>query len=142
MKKGILSTVNKAILMLLVFLGFACETDDEPPVYYEYGSPMADYKASGTIVDQATLNKLSNIQVAMDGDTIYSDQNGEYEIIAHHSSAIQQYELSFVDTDSIYLQKDTIIDFSDEDFQNADGWYEGIKTLRVNIKLKPNELPD
>lgn len=141
MKNFILSIVNKAILLLLVFLGFSCDSDDEP-IYYEYGSPMADYKATGTIVDQATLNKLSNIQVAMDGDTIYSNLNGEYEIIAHHSSAVQQYEISFVDTDSIYLPKDTVIDFSDVDFQNADGWYEGIKTLQVDMKLKPNELPD
>ncbi len=142
MKNFILSTVNKVILVLLVFLGFSCDSDDEPSINYEYGSPMADYKATGTIVDKATLKKLSNIQVAMDGDTLYSNLNGEYEIIAHHSSAVQQYELSFVDTDSIYLPKDTVIDFSDEEFENADGWYEGIKTLQVDIKLKPNELPD
>jgi putative lipoprotein (rSAM/lipoprotein system) len=142
MKNFILSTVNKAIVLLLVFLGFSCDSDDEYNGYVEYGSPSADFKATGTIVDQATLNRLSNIQVAMDGDTIYTDQNGEYEIIAHHSSAVQQYELCFFDTNSVYLPKDAVIDFSDVNFQNADGWYQGIKTLQVDIKLKPNELPD
>lgn len=142
MKNFILSTVNKAIVLLLVFLGFACDSDDEYNGYVEYGSPSADFKATGTVVDQSTLNRLSNIQVAMDGDTIYTGQNGEYEIIAHHSSVVQQYEISFVDTNSIYLPKDTVIDFSDVNFQNADGWYQGIKTLQVDIALNSNKQTD
>jgi putative lipoprotein (rSAM/lipoprotein system) len=142
MKKFILSTVNKALLLLLVLLGFACDSDDGFNGDVEYGSPSADFKATGTIVSKVTMMRLSNIQVAMDGDTIYSNQIGEYEITAHNSPSIQKYVISFIDTGNIHLPKDTLLDFSDLDFKNADQWYEGIKTMEVDIELNSNEQPD
>ncbi|MCB2194586.1 MAG: radical SAM-associated putative lipoprotein [Bacteroidetes bacterium] len=142
MKKLILTTANKAILLLLIFLGFACDSDDDFNGNVEYGSFSADFKATGTIVDKSTLNRLSGIQVAMGGDTVYSGQNGEYVITVRNSPNIQKYDISFVDTNMIYPPKDTVLDFSDEMFENGDEWYKGIKTMQVDIKLEPNEFPN
>ena len=106
--------------------------------------PSADFKAYGSIIDESTLNKLSNVEVAMQGDTVYSDENGIYEIRTVNFPQSQIFTISFRDVDGslneAYLPKDTVVDFSDIDFTNGDGaWYSGEKTKEINIKLTSDE---
>lgn len=137
----IIPTINKLILALLALLGFSCIPDDPK---LEYGMPSADFKAYGSIIDESTLNKLSNVEVAMQGDTVYSDENGIYEIRTVNFPQSQIFTISFRDVDGslneAYLPKDTVVDFSDIDFTNGDGaWYSGEKTKEINIKLTSDE---
>ncbi len=141
LRNSITPTINKLILALLALLGFSCIPDDPK---LEYGMPSADYKAYGSIIDESTLEKLSNIQVAMQGDTVYSDENGNYEIKAVNLSQSQMVTIDFEDINGslngVYLPKDTLVDFSDVDFTNGDGgWYSGEKTKEINIELSPDE---
>lgn len=143
MRNYIITTINKLILAFVAILGFSCDPDDGT-VYYEYGSPMADFKAAGTVIDEITLHKLSNIEIVMDSDTVYSDENGDYQIKVSNSPSSQTYTISFKDIDGVvngaFLPTDTIVDFSDEEFKNADGrWYSGEKTKEINIKLTSDE---
>ncbi|MFC2150917.1 radical SAM-associated putative lipoprotein [Bacteroidota bacterium] len=141
MKKYLISTINKLILAVLAFLGFSCDPD-VPAV--EYGMPHADFKAYGSIIDETTLQKLSNIQVVMDGDTVYSNANGEYEIQVTRFPQTQIYTVGFKDVDGAlngsYLATDTIIDFSDVNYTDGDGtWYSGEKSKEINIELSPDD---
>ncbi|MFC2104110.1 radical SAM-associated putative lipoprotein [Bacteroidota bacterium] len=144
MKNSLLGIVNKLILVFLAISGFSCDPDDNGTIYYEYGSPSADFKATGTIVDESTLQKLSNIEIVMDYDTVYSDANGNYEVIVRNSPLLQTYNVSFKDVDGdlngTYFPNDTIVDFSDVEFINGEGmWYHGEKSKEINIKLSPDE---
>jgi len=147
--KNYLSILNKLILMLLAFLGFSCDPN-EPGV--EYGMPCADFKVNGNIVDEISLEKISNIQVVLQnalsstihGDTAYSDENGNYEVSLNDFPGSNAFIVNFKDVDGTrngsYLATDTIIDFSDIEFTDGDGsWYSGEKSKELNIKLSPDE---
>lgn len=138
-----LKIFNRIFILIITFLGFSCIDD---PVD-EYGMPTADFKLSGTIIDENTLNALSNIGVVMQNDTVYSNETGEYEIIVGETPDNQIYNVQFLDLDGDlngkYLPKDTIVDYLDINFQSADGnWYEGEKAIELNIKLTPDNSND
>lgn len=142
LRNSLFTTLNKLFLALITFLGFSCDPDG--PWRVEYGSPHADFIVNGSIVDESTLNELSNIQVVMDYDTVYSNENGNYEIKVTNSPQSQIYTISFKDIDGAlngaFLPTDTVVDFSDEQFKNGDGsWYSGEKSKEINIKLNPDE---
>ena len=138
MKNYIILLVNKLILALIAFLGFSC--DDVINIRDEYGSPCADFKVNGTVVDELTLNKLSNIQVVMDWDTVYSDENGNYEVITSSNPSSQALLVTFKDVDGelngSYFNLDTLVEFEDPEFINGDDkWYYGEVSKEINVKL-------
>jgi len=131
---------SKLVIKTITLLGFSCTT------FYacEYGMPNADFKAKGTIIDEQTQEKIKGIQVVMDRDTVYSDSNGNYEIMVNASPSAKYFTLHFKDVDGAengkYLSKDSVINYSEIHFENPDAdWYEGVKTKEVNVKLKPEE---
>ena len=137
MKNYIIPTINKLILAFLALLGFSCNLDDPKD---EYGAPCADFKVNGTVVDELTLNKLSNIQVIMDWDTVYSDENGNYEVKTRSYPSSQSFLVTFKDVDGelngSYLHLDTVVEFADPEFEHGDGrWYNGEVSKEVNVKL-------
>ena len=133
--------VNRIILSLIAVLGFSCSSDD--PIV-EYGSPSADFNISGNIIDETTLEKLSNIQIISNnassstfGDTIYSE-NGHYEIVKRDYPSSQVFVVTFKDTSNLHQTLDTLVDFTDPVFENGDGsWYYGETSKEVDIKLTP-----
>lgn len=150
MRKSILSTVNKLLLILLAVLGFSCDSDEITRV--EYGMPNADFKVNGNIVDEITLANLSNIQIVLkdalsssyDIDTAYSDADGNYEVSINSYPTNTAFLVEFRDPDGEengkYLPVDTILDLSDVEFVNGDSpWYSGEKTKELDIKLSPDE---
>ena len=136
MKKHFIPTINKLILAFIAFLGFSC---DDITIQDEYGSPCADFKVNGTVVDELTLNKLSNIQVVMSRDTVYSDENGNYEVMTRTSPSSPALLVSFKDVDGelngSYLNLDTLVEFEDPEFENGSGWYSGEVSKEINVKL-------
>ena len=139
-KNHIIPLLNKLIFALIALLGFSCDPKNSRD---EYGSPEADFKVNGTIVDEVTLNKLSDIQVIMEGDTILSDENGNYEVGVRDFPTDRAYLVSFKDVDgelnNSYSQLDTIVEFENPEFENGDGWYSGETSKQVDIKLTPDK---
>ena len=142
LRNSFFTTVNKLFLALITFLGFSCDPDG--PWSVEYGAPHADFIVNGSIVDESTLNTLSNIQVAMEGDTVYGDENGNYEVKVTNFSSNNSFLVVFKDidgdTNGSYSQLDSLVEFEDPDFINGDGsWYHGETSKEINIKLKSKE---
>lgn len=148
MKKH-LSFINQIILSIMAFLGFSCDPDD---IGVEYGAPCADFKVTGTVVDELTQDNLNNIQVILSDalsssynfDTTYCDENGNYEAEIRSWPTSTAFMVQFKDPDGAhngaYLPLDTIVDFTDEVFVNGDGsWYSGKKTKELNVKLSPDQ---
>ena len=141
MKNNILPAINKLIMAFIALLGFSCEPET---FMAEYGMPSASFKAYGSIVDESTLEKLVNIEVAMLGDTVYSDENGEYVIkVKSYITSDQIHFVSYNDVDGalngVYNRTDTVVDFTDVKYVNGDdSWYSGEKSIKIDVKLKQN----
>jgi putative lipoprotein (rSAM/lipoprotein system) len=148
MNKGMLSFINKSILIFLTILGFSC-TEDQPD---EYGMPHADFKINGTVVDEVTLERIENIQVIMQdpdmadihADTCYTDANGMYEVKLNGIPDDKTFIFKSIDIDGKingdYEPLDTIVDFEDPEFINSDGnWYRGEVTKTITVKLAPKQ---
>lgn len=144
-----LNLKSRILLAILSILGFSCDPDES---LVEYGMPNADFKVNGTIVDEVSLEKISNIQViitdplssAINGDTAYSDENGNYEVGLNTWPSATAFFLKFTDVDGErngqYLQKDSLVDFTGIEIEGGTGgWYEGEASLKVDVKLTPDE---
>jgi putative lipoprotein (rSAM/lipoprotein system) len=133
-KLFLLDTNRKIFILLLGILGFS--TGCRPKA--EYGVPYGDYDLSGKIVSKTTEQPIKNIKIVMDGDSTYSDSNGNFEILSRVMEVSVQYlSVEFTDIDSTqngsFENLDSNIVF--DNFQNGDGWYEGISKENVIIKL-------
>ena len=145
MNKRILALANQIIVVILTFLGFSCDIEEGRT---EYGSPNADFKVNGNIVDEATLEKIQNIQVIMQDpemsdihvDTSYSDENGFYEVKLNDWPSGKTFVVKYIDIDGVangeYQPVDSTILFENPEFINSsDSWYQGEVTKTINIKL-------
>jgi putative lipoprotein (rSAM/lipoprotein system) len=148
MTKRMLSLINKSILIILTILGFSC-TADQPD---EYGMPLADFKISGSVVDESTLERLQNIQVVMQdpemidihADTCYTDENGVYEVKLNGLPDDKTFIFKCIDLDGAangaYESLDSTVTFKDPEFVNSDGnWYLGEVKKSITVKLAAKE---
>lgn len=148
MYKGILSFINKSILIILTILGFSC-TEDQPD---EYGMPHADFKINGTVVDEVTLERIENIQVIMQhpemidihADTCSTDGNGMYEVKLNGLPDDRTFIFKCIDVDGAvngnYEPLDTSVTFENPEFLNSDGnWYRGEAIKSIHVKLAAKE---
>lgn len=144
MTKRILSLINKIILLILTILGFSC-TEDQPD---EYGMPHADFKISGVVVDEATLESIENIQVIMQdpemidihSDTCYTDINGMYELKLIDLADEKSFIFKCLDIDGTangdYESLDSTVRFENPEFINSSGnWYRGEASKTIIVKL-------
>lgn len=144
MTKGVLSLINKSILIILTILGFSC-TEDQPD---EYGMPYADFKINGAVVDKATLERLENIQVIMQdpemidihSDTCYTDENGMYELKLMDWTDDKTYIFKCIDVDGVangeYEPLDSTVTFENPEFENSNGnWDRGEVSKTIVVKL-------
>jgi len=139
-----LKSFNSILLSLLALLGFTAACKDDPSIIDEYGSPYAKFKVNGKIEATNTDTPIENIRVVMSGDTVYSDDKGEYEVADNNGFPIDQiYEIQFQDIDGIsngeFEDVDTVVEFKDPEFINGDGWYRGETSKEFNIKLNPKK---
>ncbi|MBN2165949.1 MAG: radical SAM-associated putative lipoprotein [Marinilabiliaceae bacterium] len=139
-----LKRYNALISFALSLIGFACSTEDSPDMYgspiVEYGSPYATFIVKGKIESADKTSPISNAQVVMNNDTVYSNSEGNYQIQTHEFPIDQSFKMEINDIDSTkngaYQSTDTIVDFIDPKFEVGSGWYSGETTKEVNIKLE------
>jgi len=148
-KHSLFSLFNKISLLIISILGFACDPDD---IRVEYGCPNADFKINGTVVNEVTNTKISNIRVILSDtqngiynrDTVYTNEYGGFEVRVNESPSTTSLMLSFDDIDGQvngqFQSLDSIVEFNDPTFEGGDGsWYYGETSKEVNVKLTPEE---
>ena len=132
---------NVIITVLIALLGFACSCD---PVD-EYGSPSARFIVNGRIESAENNDAIENIKVVMQGDSVVTDENGNYQVIDNWGfPGDQTYAIQFQDIDSVengeFENLDTIVEFKDSEFTGGDGnWDNGETEIEFNIKLNPKK---
>ncbi len=139
-RKNFLRSTNALIAWLLAILGFGCSIN--MPV--EYGMPHADFIVKGNVTSTETKQPIENIRVGMQGDTVYTDKDGNYQVVSGSYPDNQSFAISFQDIDEAtngsYQDVDTLVDFTNTEFTGGDGhWYDGETTKELNIKLSPKK---
>jgi putative lipoprotein (rSAM/lipoprotein system) len=139
---------NKLLGYLLLLLGFssACSqmADEYGAPYAEYGVPMATFIVKGNVVSDASDQVIPAVRVVMPFDTVYTDQNGNYQIENQNYPTDQSFLLEFSDVDGpqngSFETLDTTVTFSDPQFTGGDGdWNAGETEKEVNIRMKPQD---
>jgi len=156
-KSSVLKFSNLMIAGILSLLGFgfSCESKDE------YGSPSADYKVIGNVVSSENETAISNLKVVLTelyyeignaGDTtIYENQSevaytasdGSYEVQFNtYPDEQKDFKLTIADVDGddngSFASKDTTITFNDNELSGGSGWYSGMATKTIDLKLDKN----
>jgi putative lipoprotein (rSAM/lipoprotein system) len=136
----LLKTYNAIITCLIALLGFS--TSCEPVM--EYGTPSAKFIVKGKVSSSETSLPIKRIQVVMQGDTVFTDDNGNYRISDDEGFPTDQtYNIQFKDIDNLtngeFNDLDTIAEFKNPKFTNGDGWYEGETTKTLDVKLTPKK---
>ena len=151
MKKNkfrVLMGYNSLLSILLTVLGFstACEqkADEYGTPADEYGTPHATFIVNGQIQSQENSTAIPNIQVIMDYDTSYSDENGKYEAKNGGFPKDQTFLIKFNDIDGAsngeFNSLDSIIEFKSPTFTDGSGnWDRGKTEKELNIKMKPKK---
>ncbi len=141
MKIKILKTYNVLITGLLTILGFATACDSKD----EYGTPSTKFIVKGKVISSETDQPIENIRVSMEGDTTYTDANGDYNVVDKWGFPTEQtYNIEFQDIDGNangeFSDLDTIVEFKDPKFSGGDGdWYLGETSKEFNVKLTPKK---
>lgn len=133
-----------AIISLLGFSG--CSKEEE--MVCMYGSPTVDYKAEGCVTDEGG-NPIEGICVKVEiydhlsGSeikTVYSGEDGLFITPKYRNKKILSLTATDVDGNKNGGEfNEKKVDLQnmqpDKDKTNADGWYQGIRTYNVDIKL-------
>lgn len=136
-----LKRANGLISILLTILGFGASCDIGSA---EYGVPSATFRVKGIVQSEVSSEAIPNIRVAMDYDTVYTDESGNFEIESTRFPNNQTLLVEFKDIDGIvndeYQPLDTSVEFIDPEFTgDKDGWYSGETEKEITIKLKDKE---
>ena len=69
--------------------------------------------------------------------------SNKLKVSADKFTGSEIFRLTFKDIDGnnngSYQETDSLIDFSDVEFTNGDGWYSGEKSKEINIELNSDE---
>ncbi len=136
------SAYNAIILSLLGILGLtsSCEKIGIDPVA-EYGVPSAKYIVNGNVTNSTDNTPIKNIRVVMKGDTAFTDNSGNYNIVDNYGfPGNQKIDIEFADIDGAtngnFHNLDTVVEFKNPEYTNGDGnWYEGEASQELNIEL-------
>ena len=144
MKKSLIKSFDKIIVILLAMLGAftGCNKSVYEPEMY--GTPYADYDLKGIVIDKETSNPIKNIRVVHQTyyDTTYTDAEGKYAFI-YHGNVVNTFHLKIEDIDGEENDGDFEAREMDVKFTNADQveegdghWYEGKYEKTQNIELE------
>ncbi len=146
-KKQWLGFCNRLMVGILALLGFAGCDQTGPD---EYGTPLAEYRVKGKVVDADTKQPVTGMQVVsgvpLDGDklqwyeadTVYSDVKGEFEIV-HRSYPTRTYRVIWEDMrETPEYKKDSTDLAITGKFSGGSGWYEGHVSLEIQIEAQKN----
>lgn len=142
MRIRILKTYNTLIVGLLTLLGFSSSCDKNGNFGGdEYGVPSAKFIVKGKITSSDTNQAVKGIQVNMQNDTTYTDENGQYQVSDNYGfPSDQSYVVEFKDVDGEqngeFENADSTVVFKDSEYSNGDGnWYAGETSKELNVKL-------
>lgn len=137
MKKIVLNKYNVFIAFLLSMLGLGVSCDVGGKAMY--GTPSATFKVLGKVTTESNI-PIEGIQVIMFPDSTYTNAEGNYEVTLSDFPKNQSFVVNFKDIDGpnngSYLQKDSTVNFVDNQYQNGSGWNSGEVSKTVDIKLK------
>jgi len=136
-KRSFLLRWNAVIAWFLSLWGVACS-----PIACEYGTPEGKFIVNGTVQSEETLAPIENIRIIMGYDTAFSDAAGKFEVSDLSFPESQSYLVNLSDVDGTahgeFLSRDTLVNFTDPEFENGDGdWYQGETAKQVIVNLKP-----
>lgn len=139
MKKIVINKYNVIIAFLISILGITTSCEKEK-IKIEYGTPSATFKVLGKVTSEANV-PIEGIRVIMFPDSTLTDANGDYSVSIREFPIDQSFDVKFKDVDGAtngaYIQKDSTVNFVDNQYQNGDGpWYSGEVSKEVDIKLK------
>lgn len=141
MKIKLLKTYNVLIAGILALLGFATACDPKD----EYGTPSAKFIVNGKVTSLGTEQPIENIRVTMQGDTTYTNAEGEYQVVDEWGFPTDQtYNIEFRDIDGEvngeFNDLNTTVEFNDPEFSDGDGnWYSGETSKDFDVKLTPKQ---
>ncbi|WP_163629018.1 radical SAM-associated putative lipoprotein [Paludibacter sp. 221] len=140
MKKILIKTFDKIVLLILSITGFFWGCDIISIGGAEYGTPYADFKLKGTVVNKDTKKPIQNIRVVSHRDTVYTNKSGKYEL-NHKEEGRTLYvkfeDIDGEDNDGYYLEKEIECTFTQEDkVEKGSGWYEGKYQKEQHIELE------
>lgn len=149
LKRKTISGYNILIKGLLTLLGFstACQIGADAygvPPAPAYGVPMATFIVKGEVTSKVTSQPIEGIQVVMEWDTAFTDNNGIYETKLSSGAGSNMFAIQFRDVDGVangeFLPLDTTVEFKDPIFTGGSGyWDEGTAEETLNVQLKPKE---
>ena len=133
---------NKILLLMLAMLGFtACEETGT----CEYGSPRADYKILGAVVNEKS-EPIKGIEVSVVNnqgiEKRVTDEKGNFIIEDPSASPGQEYKLSLKDIDGKdnggeFETKDETVSFKGVSHTGGDGnWDSGSAEKSVTVEMK------
>jgi len=143
----LLKSYNAIIVIFLTLFGYACSKSPINPIDIrtEYGTPSAKFIVQGKVMSVLNNQAIDNIQVVMKGDTVMTDQSGNYQVADKFGFPTDQtYTVQFNDIDGnlngSFDNLDTTVEFKNPKFTNGDGhWYSGETKMNVDIKLNPKK---
>jgi putative lipoprotein (rSAM/lipoprotein system) len=146
--------INTVLVVLLGVFGFTgCELIQTNRM--EYGTPTADFKVKGAVVNAVDKKPVEGIQVKIidkytdvDGKEYITfqsksitDAQGNFEIYEKNAFAYGTLTARVSDIENgLFEDKDIEFDFKDaEKTKSGKGWYSGELTKTLNVELTPKE---
>jgi len=161
LNRKLIRGTNWALAGILSILGFSgCDDVDGGGGMVEYGTPTANFKVSGKVLD-SNGNGLQGIQVTVPRvdhcqrttatfipdqpvipvevrDTFYTKADGrfEYDYPGFPSDTVR-IQMKFEDVSaSKYASDSTAVSFLGTDLEGGKGWNQGAAEKEIEIKLK------
>jgi putative lipoprotein (rSAM/lipoprotein system) len=157
MKKLIIKSFDRFLLVLLGLIGFLTGCSIINPIPVEYGTPHADYEMKGTVTDSLTAAPVQNARIIISqtlnqGDLVApridtlalkeTDSTGKYDILVQDFPIDGiTFQVTVVDIDGtanggdfVSQEKDVI--FKQSDLTGGKSWYDGKGVKVIDFKLK------
>jgi putative lipoprotein (rSAM/lipoprotein system) len=157
MKKRIIKSFDRLLLVLLGLIGVLTGCSIINPIPVEYGTPHADYEFKGTVTDSLTATPVQNARIIIsqtfnEGDLIAphidtlalkeTDSNGKYDIlIQNYPPDGITFHVNVVDIDGTanggdFVSQEKDVVFNQSDLTGGKSWYDGKGVKVIDFKLK------
>lgn len=147
MKEMFLNICRVMLGLLGISAVSACNGDPTPPdVVAEYGVPHADYVVSGKVTDEAgtpikgiQVSSLAGDEYHHQCDTVYTDDDGGYEIRGMVDFLGPEVDVRYEDVDGeenggLFMTEDRKVALEKQ--EEGSGWYDGLfAAFGVDVKM-------
>lgn len=147
MKEKFLNICRVMLGLLGISAVSACNEDPTPPdVVAEYGVPHADYVVRGKVTDEAgtpikgiQVSSLAGNEYHRQCDTVYTDDDGGYEIRRTIDFLGREVDVRYEDVDGyenggLFMTEDRKVALEKQ--EDGSGWYDGLfAAFGVDVKM-------